>query len=67
MLKEMILPTMAEEFRSAAEILRELAAQLHFAETQNHFAELASNLERQAQLDEQPKTWEFKTVLSGFG
>ncbi len=52
MLKDVVLPTIAEEFCNAAEILRELASQLHFHETQNHFMALASILEQQAGLRE---------------
>jgi hypothetical protein len=58
MLKDAVFPTVAEEFSNAAEILRELATQLHFDETRSQFTALAEMLEQQAALREQTRNIE---------
>jgi hypothetical protein len=50
MLKELPPPTMAEEYRNTAEILRELAAQLRFSDTRAELFMLAERLDRLAAL-----------------
>jgi hypothetical protein len=45
MIKDVPLPTEAEEYRNAAEILRDLAAQMRFGNTRNKLVTLAENLD----------------------
>jgi hypothetical protein len=45
MIKEVPLPTQAEEYRNTAEILRDLAAQMRFGNTRNQLVTLAENLD----------------------
>ena len=48
MIKDVLPPTQEEECRNTAEILRDLAAQLRFANTYNLLLNLADNLDAQA-------------------
>jgi len=50
MIKVLPPPTEAEEYRNAAEILRDLAAQTRFGKTRNELLNCADNLERLAAL-----------------
>ena len=45
MIKDVPLPTEAEEYRNTAEILRDLAAQMRFGNTRNKLVTLAENLD----------------------
>jgi hypothetical protein len=45
MIKDVPLPTEAEEYRNMAEILRDLAAQMRFGNTRNKLVTLAENLD----------------------
>jgi hypothetical protein len=56
MIKVLPPPTEAEEYRNAAEILRDLAAQTRFCKTRNELFNCADNLERLAVLaDHRPE------------
>ncbi len=48
MIKVLPPPREAEEHRNTAEILRDLAAQVHFGSTRNELVNLADNLDRLA-------------------
>jgi hypothetical protein len=48
MIKNLPPPTEAEEYRSMAEILRDLAAQVRFRNTRNELVNLADNFDRLA-------------------
>ncbi|HYZ42724.1 MAG TPA: hypothetical protein VE687_19170 [Stellaceae bacterium] len=48
MIKDHLPPTEAEEYRSTAEILRDLAAQVRFVATGDALVNLADNLDRLA-------------------
>ncbi len=48
MINDVLPPTQAEECRNLAEILRELAVQLHFDHTRDRLFSLADNLDRDA-------------------
>lgn len=48
MIKDLPPPTELEEYRSMAEILRDLAAQVRFRNTRNELVNLAANLDRLA-------------------
>src|SRR5215472_19024141 len=52
MIKDLPPPTEAEEYRNAAEILRDLAAQARFGRTRNELFNYADNLDRLASLAE---------------
>jgi len=52
MIKDLPPPTEAEEYRNAAEILRDLAAQARFGRTRNELFNYADNLDRLATLAE---------------
>ena len=52
MIKDFVPPTRAEECRNTAEILRELAGQLRFADTRHLLVDLAEDLDWRANLFE---------------
>ena len=52
MIKDLPPATEAEEYRNAAEILRDLAAQARFGRTRNELLNYADNLDRLASLAE---------------
>jgi hypothetical protein len=52
MIKDFVPPTRVEECRNTAEILRELAAQLRFAETRDLLVGLAEDLDWRASVFE---------------